>query len=93
MQCEERVYSIRWVTAAAGRQGVWSEEKVFIIRNATLVLPIESVFSTRRVASAVREEGFCSIRKSVQHKKGASVVEKQEKRKGNICGRKTGCVL
>ena len=53
MQCEERVYSIRWVTAAAGRQGMWSEEKVFIIRNATLVVPIESVFSTRRVASAV----------------------------------------
>ena len=53
MQCEERVYSIKWVTAAAGRQGVWSEEKVFIIRNATLVVPIVSVSSTEWVASAV----------------------------------------
>ena len=93
MQCEERVYSIRWVSAAAGRQGVWCQKKVFIIRNATVVAPIESVFSTRRVASAERGEGFCSIRKSVQHKKGTSVVEEQGKKKGNICSRKTGCVL
>ena len=65
MQCVERVYSIRRVTAAAGRQGVWCQKKVFIIGNATLVVPTESVFSTRRVGSAVRGEGFCSIRKSV----------------------------
>ena len=29
----------------------------------------------------------------VQHKKGTSVVETQGKKKGNICGRKTGCVF
>ena len=69
---------------------MWCEEKVFIIRNATLVVPRESVFSTRRVASAVRVEGFCSIRKSVQHKKGTSIVERQGKEKRNICSRKTG---
>ena len=90
MQCKERVYSIRWVTAAGGRQGLWSEEKVFIIINATLVVPRESVFSTRSVASAGRRDSFGSIRKSVQHKKGTSVVERQGKKKGNISGRKTG---
>ena len=60
VQCEETVYSIRRVTSAVGIQGAWCEEKVCIIGNATLVVPIEQVFSTRRVASAVQGEGFAA---------------------------------
>ena len=52
------MYSMRRVTSAVGKQGVWCEEKVRIIRNVTHVVPVEKVFSTRRVASAVQGEGF-----------------------------------
>ena len=53
VQCEEPVYSIRRVRSGVGKQGVCCEEKVCIIRNVALVLPIEKVFSTRRVAFVV----------------------------------------
>ena len=39
---------------------MWSEEKVFIIRIVTPVVAIMNVFSTRRVASAVRGEDFAA---------------------------------
>ena len=60
MQCVERVYSIRRVTFVIGGEGVWCEEKVFIMMSVTPVVPIENVFSTRRVASAVRGEDFAA---------------------------------
>ena len=92
MQCVERVYSIRGVTSVIGGEGVWCEEKVFIMRNVTPVVPIENVFSTRRVASAVRGE-ILQHEESVQRKKEISVVERQGKKKENICRRKAMCVV
>ena len=90
---KQKILDRTLVTAAAGRQGVWCEEKVFIIRNATPVVPIENCvqYQEGRICSTRRR--FWQHQESVQHKKVTSVVEKQGRKKGNICSRKTGCVL
>ena len=58
--CEEKVYKIRRAASAVGKQDVWCEENLCIIRNVAIEVVGEKVCSTRRVASAVRGED-CAV--------------------------------
>ena len=60
VHCEEKVYSMRRAASAVGKQDVWCEKNLCIIRNAAIKLLGEKVCSTMRVASAVRGEG-CAV--------------------------------
>ena len=42
---------------------MWCDEKDFIIRIATPVVPIKNLFGTRRVSSGVRGEDFAAEEK------------------------------
>ena len=54
------MYSIRKAIFVVGRQGVWCEEKLCVIRNVAISVRGEKVCSTRSVASALRAEG-CAV--------------------------------
>ena len=53
VQCELRVYSVRWATPAVGGQSVLCEEKVFSIRNVQ--------YQEGRICSTKRK--LCSARR------------------------------
>ena len=46
-----------------------------------------------RMSHLEYEEKILQHEESVQHKKETSVVERQGRKKGNICSRKTMCVV
>ena len=53
VHCEEKGYSIRRAASAVGKQDVWCEENLCIIRNVAIEVVGEKVCSTRRVTSAI----------------------------------------
>ena len=69
---------------------MWCEEKVIIIRNATPVVPIENCvqYQEGRICSTRRR--FLQHQESVLHKKGTSVVENREGKKGTFVVEKQG---
>ena len=50
MQCEESVYRVKGATPAVREQGVWCEDKVCSVRNATSAVPGGSHLQYEKVA-------------------------------------------